>query len=110
MRSQNLFFAIAPFGACATDPEPAPEPAPAPDVIAPSAGVADVPTAAVCGGGRWRCFARIRTAADGGNMIFFAGSGVGPSQIQDAYALDQSGGSDMVIGIVDAYHYAAAAS
>ena len=68
------------------------------------------PQTSVCSGGRWRCFAHIRTTSTGNVKSYAFGSGYGPSDLADAYKLDTSLDPGATIAIVDAYNYANAAS
>lgn len=65
---------------------------------------ADAP---VCSGGRWLCKAHLRTDRITSLTTPF---GLGPADLTSAYQLSASKTSTATIAIVDAYHYASAAS
>jgi len=74
------------------------------------ANVAQHPHAAICGGGRFRCFAQRRTN-DAGNFIAYAQSqGLGATDLVSAYNLDTSVDPGATIAIIDAYGYTNLAS
>jgi len=63
------------------------------------------PHAAVCGGGRIRCYAHVRTDASGAIQSYATGQGYGPSDLTAAYNLDPTVDPTATIAIVDAYGY-----
>ena len=63
------------------------------------------PSASVCNGGRFHCYAQIRTDGNGHVHTFALPSGVGPADIQSAYKLDVSKNPNATIAIVDAFNY-----
>ena len=75
--------------------------------------IAQKPSAEVCGGGRFRCFAHIRTTDTGHIRTFAAAAavqGYGPAELASAYKLDTSVDPVSTIAIIDAYGYANAES
>ena len=68
----------------------------------------DVQTKSVCAGGRFECFAKIQVGANGQPLHFAAPSGLGATDLQDAYKLDPTLDPGATIAIVDAFGYAKA--
>ena len=61
--------------------------------------------ARVCTDGEVRCHARVIVDADGRPVPNATPSGLGPSQLRDAYKITSNGSSATVIAIVDAFGY-----
>src|SRR5262245_36000821 len=61
--------------------------------------------ARVCTDGEVRCHARVIVDADGKPVPNATPSGLGPSQLRDAYKITSNGSSATVIAIVDAFGY-----
>ena len=72
--------------------------------------VAQLPHAAICAGGRFRCFAHRRLDEAGHIKSFAQASGLGATDLVSAYNLDTSGTPGATIAIVDAYGYTNLAS
>jgi subtilase family serine protease len=89
------------------------ERSPVPDASVQVDDVRDVPepsAAGACSGARWSCYAQVRTDGAGRVQSFATASGLGPAEIESAYALDPTRGTGATIAIVDAYAYPAAES
>jgi len=65
-----------------------------------------IQTASVCAGGKIRCFAQIQVGANGQALHFAAPSGLGATDLADAYKLDTTLDPGATIAIVDAFGYA----
>lgn len=63
------------------------------------------PSATVCSGGRWTCFARVQTDETHRIKSFASPSGLGAPDLAAAYKLDTSLAPNATIAIVDAYNY-----
>lgn len=61
--------------------------------------------AAACQGGRWSCYARVRSDAAYRIRSFAGPSGLGPADLASAYKLDPEKAPSATIAIVDAFHY-----
>jgi hypothetical protein len=61
--------------------------------------------AAACQGGRWSCYARVRTDAAHRIRPFAVPAGLGPADLASAYKLDPARAPSATIAIVDAFHY-----
>ena len=71
------------------------------------AQVVQHPQAAVCNGGKFRCFARIRTDESGRPQTFATPQGLGADDLASAYSIDTTLEPGATIAIVGAYGYSA---
>jgi hypothetical protein len=67
--------------------------------------IPQLPSAGACSGGRWGCYAQVRTGGDGHVQPFASPQGLGPADLASAYRLDPARGAGATIAIVDAYAY-----
>ena len=67
-----------------------------------------IQTASICAGGRFRCFAQIQVGTNGQPLHFAGPSGLGATDLQDAYKLDATLDPGATIAIIDAFGYAKA--
>jgi len=100
-----IFFTAA--TACVDQPTPTVESTSVPIEIE---NIAQQPHAAICNGGRFRCFAQRRTDETGRFIAFAQAQGIGATDLASAYNLDTSVDPNATIAIVDAYGYSALAS
>jgi Subtilase family len=63
------------------------------------------PHVAACSGGRWSCFARVRSDTARRIQPFAAPAGYGPAELASAYKLDTTLAPGATIAIVDAFDY-----
>jgi subtilase family serine protease len=73
-------------------------------------GTVQEPTAAVCGGGTFVCKSHVRVDEHNRIKPFATPSGLGPADLASAYKLNAAITSTATIAIIDAFHYANAAS
>jgi subtilase family serine protease len=73
-------------------------------------GTVQEPTAAVCGGGQFVCKSHVRVDEHNRIKPFATPSGLGPADLTSAYKLNPAITSTATIAIIDAFHYANAAS
>jgi hypothetical protein len=59
----------------------------------------------VCSGGRFHCYAQVRTDTAKHITPFVTPQGFGPADLKSAYKLDTTKGAGKVIAIVDAFNY-----
>src|SRR5207245_10819521 len=78
--------------------------------VDPVTGIPQYPHARVCNGGRYRCYAHVRTFEGGGVRIFATATGYGPSDLASAYDLDTTLDPGATIAITGPYGYANAES
>ncbi|HEX7704164.1 MAG TPA: hypothetical protein VF403_25655, partial [Kofleriaceae bacterium] len=100
-----IFFTAA--TACVDQPTPTLESTSVPIEIE---NITQQPHAAVCNGGRVRCFAQQRTDETGRFKAFAQASGLGATDLASAYTLDTSVDPSATIAIVDAFGYTNLAS
>lgn len=70
----------------------------------PLANIPQHPTEHACSGGRWQCYALVRTDT-AREEPRTGGPGLGPAELAAAYQLDTSRSTGATIAIVDAYDY-----
>ena len=73
-------------------------------------GTVQQPTAAVCGGGHFVCKSHVRVDEHNRIKPFATPAGLGPADLASAYKLNAAITSTATIAIIDAFHYANAAS
>ncbi|MEO8839965.1 MAG: S53 family peptidase [Kofleriaceae bacterium] len=107
MKTLGVAICFTAFTACVDQPTPTFESDSVPLEIET---IAQQPHAAVCNGGRVRCYAQQRTDETGRVKAFAQASGLGADDLASAYALDVSVDPSATIAIVDAYGYTNLAS
>src|SRR5215475_4845208 len=73
-------------------------------------GTVEHPTMRVCGGGNFECKAHVILDENNRVRPFATPAGLGPAQLASAYKLNAAITSTATIAIIDAFHYANAAS
>lgn len=107
MKTLGVAICFTAFTACVDQPTPTVESTSVPIEIE---NIAQQPHAALCNGGRIRCFAQRRTDEAGRFEAFAQASGIGATDLASAYNLDVTIDPAATIAIVDAYGYTNLAS
>jgi hypothetical protein len=107
MKTLGVAICFAAFTACVDQPIETTESASVPIEIE---NITPQPHAAICNGGRFRCYAHRRLDESGRIKAFATASGIGATDLASAYALDTSVDPSATIAIVDAYGYSNLAS
>ena len=107
MKTLGVALCFTAFTACVEQPTPTLESTSVPTEIE---NIAPQPHASICSGGRVRCFAQRRTDEVGRFTAFAQASGLGATDLADAYNIDTSVDPGATIAIIDAYGYTNLAS